>query len=248
MEFNFAEKYRAASNRLILLDYDGTLVDYKPMPAQALPEPHVLNMLYEITWRSATKLVIVTGRAANDIDRLIGHLGVDIIAEHGAEIKMDGVWITQVEKDVSWKNKVLPLFDKISATCPNSFSEEKNFSVAWHYRNSRTEDGKIHSRVLINVLEIFIQAYDLEIFDGNMLVEVITKKTNKGRAIQDLIGKTNYDFILCMGDDVTDEYMFKFLSDNPNAHTVKVGEQETAAKYRVNTVEQAIRILEKIAT
>lgn len=247
MEFlDLTEKYKKATNRLILLDYDGTLVDYKPLPLQAFPEPEVLDTLYGLSQQNATKLVIVTGRASQDIDRLVGHLPVDIIAEHGAEIKEKETWTERIHDDVGWKTKVLPLLDKLSSTCPNSFIEEKQFSVGWHYRNCDPENGRIHSRVLINVLEIFIQSYDLEIFDGNKLVEITTKKINKGKAIGELIRQSDYDFILCMGDDVTDEYMFRYLSNDQRAYSVKVGEQETEARYRVNNSAHAIEILKKL--
>src|SRR3972149_7047172 len=101
------EKYKNATNKLVLLDYDGTLVSFAPIPEQATPSVRLLNALYKLVKKPTTKVVIITGREYRSIDKLIGHLPIDIIAEHGAMIKENRIWKDQI-KNISWKLEILP--------------------------------------------------------------------------------------------------------------------------------------------
>src|SRR5687768_1704391 len=92
----FREKYRRASNRLILLDYDGTLVELGPMPEKAQPSARIVSVLRSLTKKPRTEIIIVSGRRAYDIDKFLGDLPIDIIAEHGALIKEKGKWKKQI--------------------------------------------------------------------------------------------------------------------------------------------------------
>jgi trehalose 6-phosphate synthase/phosphatase len=241
------DKYKNAGKRLVLLDYDGTMVSYAPLPHQATPSNHLLRILKKLIQTPRTKLVVITGRRVQDIDRFLGHLPIDIIAEHGAMMKHDGKWEKKIKEEPSWKSKVLPLLNKLTMTCPQSFVEEKHFSLTWHYRNVEPNMGLIHSRELIRLLENFIHSYNLKIIDGNKVVEIITTETNKGEAIGYLTDTNSYDCILCIGDDKTDEDMFKYLENYESAITVKVGPGNTAAKYKLETVEEVIAFLEQLS-
>lgn len=236
-------KYKKAHNRLILLDYDGTLVDFTLIPDDAKPSVRLLNALYKVSCNPSTKVVIITGREYRSIDKLIGHLPIDIVAEHGAMIKEHGVWKDQI-KNVSWKPEILSALNQITSECQGSFIEEKRFSVAWHYRNVDTMGGHIFSRELIRMIHDKRQPYDLRIIDGNKTVEIITKEASKGNAIIGLLKHINYDYVLSIGDDVTDEDMFEVLKDNENSFTIKVGTGNTSAKHRLNTPKSVLQLLE----
>lgn len=236
-------KYREASNKLILLDYDGTLVNFKLTPDEAKPSVRLLNVLYKLNCNISTKVVIITGREYRSIDKLIGHLPIDIVAEHGAMIKKNGVWNDQI-RNVSWKHEILPALNQITSECHGSFVEEKRFSLAWHYRNVDIMGGHIFSRELIRMVHDKKHPCDLKIIDGNKTVEIMTKEASKGNAINDLLKHINYDYVLSIGDDVTDEDMFEVLKDNENAFTIKVGSGNTSAKYRLNTSENVLQLLE----
>jgi trehalose 6-phosphate synthase/phosphatase len=101
--------------------------------------------------------------------------------------------------------------------------------------------------VLINLLLKVIDAYDLKLLDGNKVVEVMSKEIGKAKAAKRLIEQNDYDFILSIGDDITDEEMFNYLLFNDNAVTIKVGDGETAAKKRLDSVEEVINLLEKLS-
>ena len=237
-------KYKKAHNRLILLDYDGTLVNFTLTPDEAKPSVDLLNILYKLSCTPCTKVIIITGREYKSIDKLIGHLPIDIIAEHGAMIKENGTWKEQINNVTFWKKEVLLSLNEITSKCPGSFIEEKSFSLAWHYRNSETEAGHTYSRELIRLLDNNIHFSVLKILDGNKVVELLHNGIGKGRSVNNLIAQNTYDCILSIGDDVTDEDMFEVLKDNENSFTIKVGSGNTSAKYRLDAPKNVLQLLE----
>ncbi|MDO9153486.1 MAG: trehalose-phosphatase [Paludibacter sp.] len=238
------EIYKQAKNRLILLDYDGTLVDFTPVPEDAVPSIELLYILRRIASTPNTKLIIISGRNQNDIENFVGELPIDIIAEHGAMLKKQGKWQKQNIDISAWKEPVLAVLNETSSSCPGSFVEEKTFSLAWHYRNAET--GYEHARKLINTLENINLFYNFKILDGNKVVEIKSIEIGKGKATKYLVEKKNYDFILSVGDDKTDEEMFEFLVTHPEAITIKVGEGNTMAKYLLENVDNVIKMLKRL--
>ena len=85
--------YENAKKRLILLDYDGTLMDYQPDPAAVVPDQELLNILQKITRSQENKLVVISGRDRSTLDKWLGQLNIDMVAEHGVWIKRRGEWL-----------------------------------------------------------------------------------------------------------------------------------------------------------
>lgn len=247
MDNKVIEKYKEAKSRLLLFDYDGTLVDFASLPKEALPSKELLRTLKELAGKPRTKVVIITGRAWEDMDTFVGSLPIGIIAEHGAMLKENGRWQEQSGDDRGWKKYILPILNEASAECPGSFVEEKHFSLTWHYRNAESESGDTHSRELIRILESIIPSYNLKILDGNKVVEIMNKEIGKGKAVKNLVEQNNYDYILSIGDDKTDEEMFEFFLHSSNAVTVKVGNGNTFAKYKLDNVNNVISLLEQLS-
>lgn len=241
------EEYRNATNRLILLDYDGTLVGHVPDADKALPSVRLLDILKRLIHKPQTKVIIITGRRYKEIDKFLGHLPIDIIAEHGAMLKENGVWVKQANDSAFWMKLFIPLIKEITATCPESFIEVKDFSITWHYRKTDQKLGYTHSRKLISYLETLIDLYNLKVLDGNKVLEIMSKEIGKGKASEMIIDQNDYDYILSIGDDMTDEEMFKVFLNNPNASTVKVGNSPTYAKQKLENVDSVIKLLEKLA-
>lgn len=241
------EKYRKAESRLVLLDYDGTLVDFKPVPSQAIPSASLLHLLISLTEKPDTEVIIVTGRDHEDVDKLLGMLPLTIIAGHGAMIKENGIWKAEVSEDINWKDTIMPLLDQVTLSCSESFIEEKHFSLAWHYRKAELLSGFIHSRELISHLSRFIELYGLKILDGNKVVEIMNKEIGKGKAVKRLIDKKIYDLILSIGDDRTDEEIFELFRTAENAVTIKVGDGNSFARYMFNSVSEVILFLKNLS-
>lgn len=247
IDTDLIKKYKNATNKLILLDYDGTLVTYCPIPEKAIPSEKLLNILIKLVDKPQTKVIIISGRGHHDIDKLLGHLPIDIIAEHGAMIKENGEWKNKIINYGLWKKDVLPLLNRAVLACPKSFIEEKQYSLTWHYREAKPESGYVCSRELIRLLRNILHFYNLKMLDGNKVVEIMSEKIGKGKALKNILEKNNYDYILSIGDDKTDEEMFEFFLHDTNAFTIKVGSGDTFAKYRLDNVNEVIMLLEQLS-
>jgi trehalose 6-phosphate synthase/phosphatase len=241
------EKYRKAADKLILLDYDGTLVNYELIPDNARLPDHLTDILIKLINKPETKVLIISGRGHQDIDKLLHHLPINIIAEHGAIIKEKGVWKNLVTDNSLWKEAIVPILNRITSACPNSFVEEKNFSLAWHYRNAESSSGYVHSRELINRVEKYIGLNNLKILDGNKVVEIMSREIGKGKAVKNLVKYDNFDFILSIGDDVTDEEIFELFLSDANSFTIKVGNGSTFAKYKLDSVGEVVMFLNELS-
>jgi len=240
-------KYRNANSRLILLDYDGTLVNHTPIPYTDRLSEHLFDILIKIVDTPHTELFIITGRSYKDIDKILDHLPINIIAEHGAMIKEGGIWKVQINDNGYWKKSILPILVQITSACPESFIEDKAYSLTWHYRNAEFQAGLYHSRELIRILESITDSYSLKILDGNKVVEIMTKEVGKGNAVRKIFEQNNYDFTLSIGDDVTDEEMFEYFLNIKNAFTIKVGNGNSFAKYNFPGINNVISLLKHLS-
>lgn len=241
------EKFKKAGNKMIFLDYDGTLVNFELIPKNAKLSEQINEILKKLIDKPNVKVVIISGRGYQDIDKLLDHLPIDIVAEHGAMMKVNGVWMNQINFDDTWKKAVTDIFNQIIFTCPESYIEEKRFSLTWHYRNTDPQSGYTHSRELIRLLDKTVRSGKLRILDGNKVVEVLTNENGKGKAVKKLVEQTGYDFILAVGDDATDEEMFEFLLPDSNAYTIKVGNGDTCAKDQVADINDVMLLLKQLS-
>ena len=246
-EAEINKKFKNALNKLVLLDYDGTLVNLTATPEKAKLTREITEIIRKLISLPGMEIFIITGRSHDDIDKFLDHIPINIIAEHGAIIKENGQWKTREQKSDLWKQSVIPLMNQITEACPGSFIEEKIYSLAWHYRNAESDAGYKSSRELIRILSEIIGNHDLKILDGNKVVEILSDSIGKGRAVKRLYEQNIYDFILSIGDDTTDEEMFEYFQNHSNAYTIKVGEGETFAKFKLNDISEVISLLKKMS-
>jgi trehalose 6-phosphate synthase/phosphatase len=140
-------------------------------------------------------------------------------------------------------SKIRPVLESFVDRTPGSFIEEKNYSLAWHYRNTDPDFGKKRATELTTVLTSLIANDDLTVLSGNKVLEIKNSGVNKGRAAIKMLTGNDYDFVFAIGDDWTDEYMFEELPDD--AVTVKVGMQKTQAKYYVENTKKVRDLLSR---
>jgi trehalose 6-phosphate synthase/phosphatase len=243
------ERYATSKRRLLLLDYDGTLVPFSKKPSLASPESSLIRTLKDLSKSPATDVYIVSGRDSETLEKWLGHLPIGLIAEHGAKTRHKGAeWIADVEGATNdWKVCVERIMNKYLPKCPHSFIEKKDFSLAWHYRNSDLIQGGVRAKELYQELLDNTLKLSLDVLDGNKVIEVRNKGINKGSAISNVIIGANYDFIVCIGDDKTDEDMFKLLLPYSEAYTIKVGNEYSHARYNLYTPYLVQSLLQNIA-
>jgi trehalose 6-phosphate synthase/phosphatase len=238
------DEYRQAERRCILLDYDGTLAPYQKLPSLAVPGTELLVMLQELSAEPKNEVVIISGRDADTLGKWMGDLQVTLVAEHGACIRYHGQdWEQQVSTTPEWKDEIRPLMELFVSRCVGSFIEEKTNTLAWHYRNTHPDLGFIRSRELRNSLLQLITNTPLQVIDGNKVLEVRLIGIDKGSSAQKLVKHFKPDFTLCVGDDATDEDMFKALREL--GHTIKIGPGNTAANYTLASQIQVLPLLRR---
>ena len=243
---NLVRSYQEASYRSLLLDYDGTLVPFARNPREAIPEPELLALLFKLASRDNTNLTIISGRDAESLEEWFGDMPINLVAEHGATIRRIGKpWTNAKTIDQSWKPILRPTLEMFVKRCPRSFLEEKNHTLAWHYRNVDPELGFLRSRELLDSLFHLVRSGQLQVIDGNKVIEIRMAGIDKGLAARRIVEKTDSDFVLVVGDDKTDEDMFKAMSDQ--AVTIKVGSGHSAAKYSLPHHSEVIRLLSELA-
>lgn len=239
---DIVQNFKSAQTRNLLLDYDGTLVPFARHPREAMPDKSLLKLLASLGSDVKTNLTIISGRDATMLDEWFHDIPVNLVAEHGAAIKrVQQGWIQEKEIDQSWKRMLRPTLEMFVKRSPRSFIEEKNHTLAWHYRNMEPELGFTRSRELLDNLFHLIRNAQLQVIDGNKVIEIRVAGIDKGIAAKKLIEETNSEFVLIVGDDKTDEDMFRSLADR--AVTIKVGPGHSVAQYCVANQKDIIRLL-----
>lgn len=220
----------------MFIDYDGTLREIVRDPAAARPTPEIHDLVSCLGRMHNIDLTVISGRAAQDLDRWLGQHSLSLIGEHGAAVRGRGgeVW-EQLDRNVNyeWKEPIGKLLALYADSTPGSFVEDKRTSLVWHYRQTDEEFGTWKAQQLVVELEGVVASAPVTVRHGHKIVEVSASHISKGAAITTLVDKANYDLILCAGDDATDETMFRL--DLKNLITIKVGPGDTAADYRIDS-------------
>jgi trehalose 6-phosphate synthase/phosphatase len=235
--------YRDAKKRILFLDYDGTLSGFKKNPEDAKPDQELYDLLNTLTKDPRNTVTIISGRDKETLSRWFNEeWNIHFIAEHGVWLRNPGGdWHMLEQIDNQWKESVQPLLEYYVDQTPRSFIEHKNFSLVWHYRKADPDLGIQRAWELKDELRTLTSNLNLEIMDGDKVLEIKFSGINKGRAALQKMGNSNYDFIFAVGDDWTDEYTFEAMPER--AFTVKVGAKTTAASYYIEGVEKVRDLL-----
>ncbi len=234
--------FRQSAKRLLLLDYDGTLSPFVKNPAAAVPSDDLQQLISQLSADPKNECVIISGRDQYTLEKWFGRLPVVLVAEHGAAIRYkDHDWELQTNPDDAWKEQVRSVMQLFVARCAGSFIEEKKNTLTWHYRNTYAELGFTRSRELLNTLTHLTANAPLQVIDGNKVLEVRKMGVDKGVVALKLIQRFQPDFTLSMGDDTTDEDMFRALENK--AYTIKIGGRASAAQFNILTQEEVIPFL-----
>ncbi len=238
-------RYEKAKKRAIFLDYDGTLSGFKNNPQSAGPDEEVYYLVKALASDPKNEVTIISGRDRETLEKWFEGFDINLIVEHGVWSRIRGdQWRMIYQINTDWKENIRPALESFVDRTPGSFIEEKNYSLVWHYRKSEPEQGVLRANELKDELTNLIANHNLEIMEGNKVIEVKSGGINKGVAALRFIGETNYDFMIAIGDDWTDEYMFRELPEN--AITVKVGLVNTAARYKVESVGAVRKLLRSL--
>ena len=241
-EQSIIKRYHKTKKRIIFLDYDGTLVDFKPNIAQAYPDKELLDLLDKLSEDPANDVVLISGRKHDNLGEWFGDKNIYLIAEHGSWFKqINTSWHKISGLSDAWKSEIYPILDTYVDRTPGTFIEEKTYSLVWHYRNAQKGLGELRASELMNNLKYLASDKGLQLLPGDKVLEVKNMEINKGKAAVLQVEKCDYDFIIAFGDDFTDEDVFKALPDS--AITIKVGSNVSAAKFYLRNPAEVRKLL-----
>jgi trehalose 6-phosphate synthase/phosphatase len=240
------QQYRTATRRALLLDYDGTLVPFAAEPRLAQPDAELIETLTALGNDPANQVTIISGRPRRTLEEWFGKLPISLIAEHGAWLRNHGAeWRMLKTMSADWKERVRPILNLYVDRLPGALMEEKEFSLAWHYRRADPEQASLRAKELLDDLAGYTRNIDVQVFEGNKVIEIRNAGVNKGSAGLEWLTGQAPDFILGIGDDWTDEDLFRALP--ASALSVRVGVENTAARYYLVNPAAVRRLLREFS-
>lgn len=218
-------RYHRATRRLFLLDYDGTLTPIVDDPNRALPSQRMLAALRALVADPSNAVWIVSGRDKRKLEAWLDHNlpgALGFSAEHGCFLRFPGggstgEWIDLTgQEDMRWQHDVRVVFEGFARDTPGSSVEAKQVALTWHYRRALDQaHAEAQARACRGSLEECLRcggyAGRVEVILGKANLEVRPRFVNKGciaeRLLRDFaaLHQCYPDFVLCAGDDFTDE-------------------------------------------
>ncbi|XP_019094805.1 PREDICTED: probable alpha,alpha-trehalose-phosphate synthase [UDP-forming] 7 isoform X4 [Camelina sativa] len=255
--------YKRAKSRAILLDYDGTL-----MPQNSInkaPSQEVLNFLDALCEDKKNSIFIVSGRGRESLGKWFTPCkNIGIAAEHGYFLRWSGneEWETCGQNsDFGWMQIVEPVMKQYTESTDGSSIEIKESALVWQYRDADPGFGSLQAKEMLEHLESVLANEPVAVKSGHYIVEVKPQGVSKGSVSEKIFssmaekGKP-VDFVLCIGDDRSDEDMFeaignamskRLLCDNALVFACTVGQKPSKAKYYLDDTTEVTSMLESLA-
>jgi len=252
--------YKNASKRMIFLDYDGTLVPHSTISMH--PSPEVVSIVRSLVSDPLNEVWVISGRKRSELLSWLKDLppGLGIASEHGFYHRRPNTteWIVKnPNMDLSWKDAVHEIVQAYAESTDGSWVEVKDASVVWHYRNADPDFGAWQAKELLDHLESVLQGTPVEVVSGGTAyVETKPAGVSKGRVVERILADTTgaVDFVLCIGDDRSDEEMFialEHLVHSPHmpaeTFACTVGQKPSKATYYLNDVADVLDTLNRLA-
>ena len=231
----------------LFLDYDGTLVPICSDPERALIAKKITDLLAALQAKGI-EVVVISGRSRKFLWQQLKKQNIRIVAEHGAEYYDRRSWRMLVNTPIdSWFYLALHIMHHYGRLVPGSSVEVKKYSICWHYRNSPTFYSDYQARKLTEELDFGLASFPVQISSGKKIVEVKAIEADKGKFFnwfsQNILDTSDAP-VVAFGDDVTDEDLFVAL--RPDDISIKVGMEDTKARYRVREQQEVVDFLQAI--
>lgn len=248
-----AARFVAGDRVLVATDFDGVLAPLVLDPSTSTPLPGTIEDLRALADLPETYAAVVSGRDLATLTQLTGLDGTPVtrIGSHGGESSAaDGDGHGAAALDDGQRAHLAALtkeLDELCAGLPEGvYLEHKPTAVVLHTR--RMEDGPA-AKAEQAALEVATRHTGLHVLHGKQVVEMSVLQADKGTALvalRDTVGATRVAYF---GDDVTDEHAFEALGEDDL--TVKVGDGDTAARFRVagpQDAAEALSLLRELRT
>jgi trehalose 6-phosphate phosphatase len=221
---------------LVASDYDGVLARLRDDPSAAVPEPGVAEALARLAAADGVTVALVSGRGVDDLRTTSGLSGpYRWVGSHGAEF--DGPLAAEL---ASRRDDLARMLGPLVDGTPGARLEVKPASVAVHVRQVQ---DRAAAAALLDDARSRVDS-SLTTKPGKDVLEVAVTDADKGSALRRLRAELGAAGVLYLGDDVTDEDGFRALG--PDDVSVKVGDGETAARFRVPDPAAALGLLQRL--
>ena len=222
---------------LVASDYDGVLSPIVPNPEDAVPHRGALDAFLAVSRHPSVRSVIISGRSEPTLESFVGTpIGVHLIGNHGALVGG-----TPTDEQRATVASITDSLTAIAARHPGAAVEPKRLGAAFHYRHAKDRNGAMDDA------RAAVTGFDARIIEGKEVLEVVIGHGTKGTAIEAVRAQTDAEFVVYVGDDVTDEDVFTSLG--PDDIGIKVGDGPTAARFRIggpDDVAGAFATLERL--
>ncbi|CAK4135484.1 unnamed protein product [Aphanomyces euteiches] len=236
-------------------DESSVMGDLKHGTAPASPE--LLSNLSKLCSDPRNTVFVLSGKDRQDLEKTLGSVrGLGLAAEHGYLYRWgdndDGWLCTKENFDDSWKDITHSVMDIYTQRTHGTYIELKGSALLWQYRDADPEFGQLQAKELHEQLLQVLEGFQVEVLTGSDYLEVRPEGVDKGVMVDRILstlefrGGTPVDFILCIGDDLSDENMFSYLEDQhqmSKTYTVTVGKKPSAAKHFLNDVDEVMEVL-----
>lgn len=265
------EAYKTSRSRAFFFDNEGTLSNLckqKEIDRSVGPSEKILQCLDDLCKDEKNTVFVITGRTKSIVESWFGgieHLGM--AAEYGALIKWCDKqdWENIIQGSGVWKDTAKQIISAYVSRTEGSSLEEKDCGVVFYYRETDPDLGSWQAKELISHLEILLKPFlnECEVSHGLGYVEVKPRGINKGTTVYEILQelsnrkKEPADFILCIGDDISDEEMFKVIralrkeqsvltanKDYLKSFTCTVGKKPSLANFFINEANEVVGLLE----
>ncbi len=230
---------------VLLIDYDGTLVQIAESPELASLPSSTRECLRDFKAYSWLRMIVVSGRDNRFMTAQLGELDIELSAEHGASYYDTRIkrWHSRVSQPrTTWYPAALKILSDYTAGVPRSQIEKKRFSLSWHYRQSPSEHAAFMARKIAEELETGLANLPVTIVRGHKLIEVRSNSADKGVLASWIIeNRATQAFPLAIGDDRTDEDMF--LAVKGRGLAFRIGIADSDADYIIESQTQVLPFL-----
>jgi len=220
------------SKTAILLDVDGTILDFAPTPWEVWVPPSLRQTLQVLLERTDGALALVSGRSVNDLDVIFAPMQLPAIGGHGAEFRLTPGNDTQCPHLHAIDRTLKRKFAAITQLGKGILAEDKGYSLALHYRLAPDKETEIWEAVAAACDHLPESA--IEILRGKWVIEVKPVGFNKATAVRELMQQPPFAGRrpIFIGDDVTDEYVFPVIPDfNGLAFSVGPSNEKTNGSF-----------------
>ncbi|KAK2993835.1 hypothetical protein RJ640_023719 [Escallonia rubra] len=255
--------YKRTTSRAILLDYDGTLMPQSSIDKS--PSSRTIETLNSLCRDKNNMVFIVSARSRSTLGEWLASCEkLGIAAEHGCflRLKQDAEWeICVPAAECGWKQIAEPVMKLYTETTDGSTIEEKETAMVWCYEDADPDFGSCQAKELLDHLESVLANEPVTVKSGQNIVEVKPQGVNKGLVAKRLLSEmqkrgVSPDFVLCVGDDRSDEDMFEVISSSmagpsiaPKAEVFActVGRKPSKAKYYLDDTVEIVRMMQGLA-